>query len=72
MKLIELTGVKGATVWVNPAHLLWVGLPDGVQSSMYGQNNARAATRLYFAHGEQLEVKEAVLDVVARLSDLTP
>jgi hypothetical protein len=70
MKLIELTGVKGATLWVNPAQLLWVGMPDGVQSSMYGQNNTRAATCLHFAHGEQLEVKEAVLDVVARLSDL--
>ena len=69
MKLIELTGAKGATVWVNPELLLWVGRPDGSQSSMYGDNNARsAATTLHFAQGDHLEVKEAVAEVVARLT----
>ena len=68
MRLIELTGAKGATVWVNPELLLWVALPDDVQSSMYGNNNARASTCLHFAHGEHLEVKEALPEVVARLT----
>ena len=68
MKLIELTGVKGATVWVNPELLLWVGRPDGVQSSMYGDNNARASTSLHFAQGDHLEVRETVSDVVALLT----
>jgi hypothetical protein len=72
VKLVELTGLKGGAVWVNPELLLWVGPPDGVQSSMYGDNNARACTRLHFAHGEHLEVKEAVLDVVARLTEEPP
>jgi len=69
MRLIELTGAKGATVWVNPDLLMWVGLPDGgAQSSMYGDNNARTLTRLRFSSGEQLEVKESLADVVARLT----
>jgi hypothetical protein len=68
VRLIELTGTKGDSVWVNPELLLWLGVPDGVQSSMYGRNNTRACTRLHFAHGEHLEVSEALLEVVARLS----
>ena len=68
MKLINLTDVKGAAVWVNPELLLWVGLPDGVQSNMYGHSSDRASTRLHFARGEHLEVKEALPEVVARLS----
>jgi hypothetical protein len=68
MKLINLTDAKGAAVWVNPELLLWVGMPDGVQSSMYGDGGGRASTRLHFAKGEHLEVKEALPDVVARLS----
>ncbi len=68
MKLINLTDVKGAAVWVNPELLLWVGLPDGGQSSMYGDNNGRSSTRLHFARGEHLEVKEALPEVIARLN----
>ena len=68
MKLIELTDVKGATVWVNPELLHWAGPPDGVQSTMYGDSGARASTRLHFAHGEHLEVKEALAQVVVRLT----
>ena len=68
MKLIDLTDAKGATVWVNRELVLWVGLPDGGQSSMYGDSSARASTRLHFARGEHLEVKEALADVVARLN----
>jgi hypothetical protein len=69
MRLIELTVVKGATVWVNPDLLLWVGLPEGgAQSSMYGDNNTRTCTRLRFSSGEQLEVRETLADVVARLT----
>jgi hypothetical protein len=67
MKLINLTDVKGAAVWVNPELLLWVGQPEGVQSSMYG-DSGRASTRLHFARGEHLEVKEALPEVVDRLN----
>ena len=66
MKLINLTDMKGAAVWVNPELLLWVGPPDSAQSSMYG-DSGRASTRLHFAKGEHLEVKEALPEVVARL-----
>jgi hypothetical protein len=68
MKLIEFADVKGAKVWVNREQVLYVGLPDGGQSSMYGDSHQRAATRLHFAHGEHLEVKEALAEVVQRLS----
>ncbi len=68
MKLIELTDAKGVTVYVNPEQLLWVGPPDGVQSSMYGDGGARTSTRLHFSHGEHLEVKEAPAQVVVRLT----
>ena len=68
MKLINLTDVKGAAVWVNPEQLLWIGQPDGVQSSMYGDSKGRASTRLHFARGEHLEVQETPPEVVARLS----
>jgi len=67
MKLIEFAAAKGGRVWVNAEQVLYVGLPDGVQSSMYGDSNLRASTRLHFAHGEHLEVKEALADVVAKL-----
>lgn len=68
MKLINLTDMKGAAVWVNPELLLWVGLPEGGQSSMYGDTSGRSSTRLHFAKGEHLEVKEALPEVVARLN----
>ncbi|HTX49932.1 MAG TPA: hypothetical protein VME40_11135 [Caulobacteraceae bacterium] len=69
MRLIELTGVKGGTVWVNPDLLLWVGPPEGgAQASMYGDTNARTSTRLRFGSGELLEVRESLADVVARLT----
>ena len=67
MKLINLTDVKGAAVWVNPEQLLWVGQPDAAQSSMYGDSKGRASTRLHFAKGEHLEVQETPTEVVARL-----
>ena len=68
MKLIEFAGAKGGKVWVNREQVIYVGLPDGAQSSMYGDSNLRASTRLHFAHGDHLEVKEALADVVARLN----
>lgn len=68
MTLIELTDAKGATVWVNPERLLWLGLPEGVQSSMYGDGGGRTCTRLHFGNGEHLEVKEAPAQVVVRLT----
>ena len=66
--MIELSGVKGGAVWVNPGQVLYVALPEGPASSMYGDNNNRAGTRLYFAQGAHLEVREALEEVVARLN----
>ena len=68
MKLIELTGTKGGVVWVNPELVLYAGLPEGAESSMYGANNARSFTRLHFAQGPTLDVREVLQDVVARLT----
>lgn len=66
--MIELSAVKGGKVWVNPAQVLYLGLPEGASSSMYGDNNTPVGTRLHFAQGAHLEVREAVADVVARLN----
>jgi hypothetical protein len=68
MRMIALTGVKGGVVWVNPAQVLYVALPDGAGASMYGDNNNRAGSRLFFAQGAHLEVREALDDVAARLN----
>jgi hypothetical protein len=68
MKLIEFGGAKGGAVWVNREQVLYVGLRDPGQSSMYGDSNASGSTRLHFANGEHVEVREALADVVARLS----
>jgi hypothetical protein len=66
--MIELTAVKGGATWVNPAQVQYVGLPDAAASSMYGDNNNRAGSRLYFAQGAHLDVREAPGEVVARLN----
>ena len=55
-------------MWVNPGLLLYVSPADGGGSSMYGETNARTCTKLHFANGVALEVKEAVADVVARFA----
>ena len=68
MRMIELSGVKGGAVWVNPEQVLYVGLPEGPGSSMYGDNNNRTGTRLFFAQGGHLEVREAIEEVVARMT----
>jgi hypothetical protein len=68
MKLIEFTGVKGGPVWVNPGQVLYVGLPEAAAASMYGDNNARAATRLHLSHGTTLDLRDPLADVVARLN----
>jgi hypothetical protein len=66
--MIELSALKGGAVWVNPEQVLYVSLPEGAGSSMYGDNNNRAGTRLYFAQGGHLEVREALEEVVARMT----
>ena len=69
MKLIEFTGVKGGAVWVNPGQVLYVTPPEAAGASMYGDNNARAASRLHLSQGATLDLRDALADVVARLSD---
>ena len=66
--MIELTAAKGGNVWVNPAQLQYVALPDAAASSMYGDNNSRTGSRLYFAQGGHLDVRESPADVVALLN----
>ena len=66
--MIELTAVKGGTIWVNPAQVQYVALPDSAASSMYGDNNNRAGARLHFAQGAHLDVREAPGDVAALLN----
>jgi hypothetical protein len=68
MPMIELSAVKGGTVWVNAAQVLYIVLPEGAGSSMYGDNNNRSGARLYFAQGAHVEVREAIDEVVARLN----
>ena len=66
--MIELTAVKGGEVWVNPAQVQYIGLPDGAASSMYGDNNNRAGSRLFFAQGAHLDVREAPAEVAALMN----
>jgi hypothetical protein len=66
--MIELSGLKGGAVWVNPGQVLYCSPPEGAGSTMYGDNNNRAGTRLYFAQGAHLDVREALGEVVARLN----
>lgn len=66
--MIELTAVKGGDVWVNPDQVQYVALPDAAASSMYGDNNNRAGSRLYFAQGAHLDVRQTPADVVALLN----
>jgi len=66
--MIELTAVKGGAVWVNPAQVQYVGLPDAGGASMYGDNNNRASSRLFFAQGAHLDVREAPTEVAALMS----
>jgi hypothetical protein len=68
MRMVELSGVKGGAVWVNPAQVLYLGLPESAGATMYGDNNSRASTRLVFAQGAHLEVREPLDEVVARLN----
>ena len=69
VRLIEFASAKGGIVWVNAGQVLYVALPEGASSSMYGDTNVRAVTRLHFAQGTTIEVREALADVVARLND---
>jgi hypothetical protein len=68
MPMIEFSGAKGGSVWVNPAQVIYLGQPDGAGASMYGENNNRARTRLFFTQGAHLDVNEAINDVVARMN----
>jgi uncharacterized protein YlzI (FlbEa/FlbD family) len=68
MALVELTGLKGEAVWVNPTWVVCIGAVGGGGGSMYGDNNVRSATKLQFLHGTTIEVKEAVADVVSLLA----
>lgn len=67
MPLVELTGVKGEAVWVNPRWITCIGAIGGGGGDMYGANNVRSCTKLQFLHGTAIEVKESVSDVVSRL-----
>ena len=72
MRLVEFTAAKGGAVWVNPDLVIYVGAAETASasgSSMYGGNNVRNATRLFFSQGPGLDVKENVADVVARLTE---
>jgi len=68
MKLVELTAVKGGPIWVNTGQVLYVAAAEGPAggASMYGDNNVRTSSRLWFAQGVSLEVKEPLSEIVAR------
>jgi hypothetical protein len=67
VQMIQLKSAKGGAVWVNPAQVLYVALPDSAASSLYGDNNT-LGTRLHFVQGAHLDVREMLEDVVARLN----
>jgi hypothetical protein len=68
MRLVELTGVHGGTVWVNPNRLLFVSLAElGGGGSMYSKTDAPIMTKLTFEQGAAIEVKEVLADVLVRL-----
>ena len=67
MRLVELTGVHGGAVWVNPNRLLFVGHAELGGGSMYGKTDAPIMTKLTFEQGATIEVKEVLADVLVRL-----
>jgi hypothetical protein len=67
VRLIELTHVKGGTIWINPGQLLYVCLTGDGGGSMYGDNNVATSTKLHFVHGFSIDVKETLAEVVARI-----
>jgi len=68
MRLVELSTAKGVAVWVNPEMVSHVAPADGAGSSMYGDNNIRSGTKIFFAQGSALEVRESLQETTARLS----
>ncbi|MGA0601353.1 hypothetical protein ACO2Q3_11685 [Caulobacter sp. KR2-114] len=68
MKLVELTAVKGGPLWVNAALVLYVAGAEAAGASLYGDNNVRTSSRLWFAQGVSLEVKESVGEIVERFA----
>lgn len=68
MKLVRLTGVKGGIVWVTASQVTHLGALESGENSLYGSNNtSKAATRLQFAGGEHVDVREPADEVAALL-----
>jgi hypothetical protein len=67
MTLVRLSSAKGAAVWVNAQHVLYVGPPEGGTSDMYGGNNVRSGAKIYFAQGTTLDVRETPEEAAAHL-----
>jgi hypothetical protein len=68
MSLVRLTGVKGSPVWVATGQVTHVAALETSENSLYGSSNSKAATRVRFAGGEHLDVREAAEDVAGLLS----
>ena len=65
--MVRLTGVKGAPVWVSAGQVTHLSALESSENSLYGSSNTRAATRLEFAGGEHLDVREPAEDVAGLL-----
>jgi hypothetical protein len=65
--LVRLTGVKGAPVWVAAGQVTHLAALESSENSLYGSSNTKAATRIEFASGEHLDVREPAEEVASLL-----
>lgn len=67
MTMVRLTGVKGAPVWVSALQVTHVSALESSENRLYGSSNTTATTRLLFAGGEHLDVREPAEEVAGLL-----
>jgi hypothetical protein len=69
VKLVKLTGAKGASVWVAGGQVTHMSALDSGENSLYGSNNSQVGSRIAFVGGQHLDVREAPADVMAAFLD---
>ena len=67
--MVKLTGLKGGVVWVSAGQVTHLAALEASGSSLYGSNNSPSTTRLQFAGGEFLDVREPAEEVATLLDE---
>jgi hypothetical protein len=69
MKLVQLTGAKGVSVWISAGQITYLSAPESAENSLYGSTNAKGGARVMFAGGTHVDVRESADEIASRLSD---